>query len=145
MTTTNIPTFEAKPDFEQFYYIREKNLYGEGKYPISCPFACVCLRGYKQNGNWYFARGVSICSPKDKFVKAVGRKKAAGVLNTSSNKYVKVLGEDLYENLQRVKQNADGLDITFGVDNSLYFFKAEFALKKEHLTNFEKNLVSQLF
>ena len=145
-------------NFEQFYYIRDNKICSTGK-PESKPFACICLRGYHDFGEsgWKFARGVAICSPKDRFTKAVGRKKASAVLEDKTEKIARAFSPELLDSLVRIGEADNGVKLILPNSNpkiasrgmltfvcNSHYKKAAFGLSRKDLSRFEKDLVKHL-
>lgn len=80
---------------KKFYYLRHQT--SEGK----IPYACVCIM---KTADGSIARGVSVCSSNDSFIKQIGRNKAAGY----AMKAIAGCGE-IYKRLNIAKQIVDSI------------------------------------
>jgi hypothetical protein len=109
----------GKMDYqERYYYLRHK----ETNHPI----VTVCLI----QTNQYLARGVAICSPKDRFHKEVGRKKARG----RAIKAIRALKTDYFGIIIRL----EAMRQVWACDYPLFVSKSEF---NPDLTDFERRIL----
>lgn len=135
-------------EFSCHYFIRHSIENDNGKHP----FACVCLKGFKnEDGKWSFARGVSICSPKDDFKKKLGFMKASGVLSDGNEKTSVIRSSKLALALNEISWASGGLSLIvpnhapcYSPDNRIVnnrYYKARFGLTLEDLTKKEKEII----